>query len=141
MMSESKRVFLDTNFFIYLLESVPQFTNKCEEIHRLYQSTGFRFITSSVSIMEYLVKLYKENDYQKIANFYAFLVDAAIEIIPISADIANIAAQVRSENISIKQMDAIQIAVAITQNCDVFVTNDKRLSNLPYFKTQSIHED
>ena len=127
MKKDIRYAFLDTNFFIYLLDSNASLANSAESIFKQLQQDNISFLTSSITIMEYLVLPNRHDDYQAIANFYSFLVDAGIEVIPITSNIASLAAQIRSENLTLRQMDALQVAVASSQNCQYFVTNDKNL--------------
>ena len=59
-----------------------------------------------------------------------FLTDADIFIVPLTKEIANFAAQLRAKYFGLKSMDALQLASAIQNKCDIFLTNDKQLKQV-----------
>jgi len=69
------------------------------------------------------------------------LVDTTnMEIIEISHEIAEKAAQIRAEYRGFKAMDAIQLAVACFEGCDLFLTNDKQLRQFKEIKCITVDE-
>lgn len=59
-----------------------------------------------------------------------FLTDADISIVPLTKEIAKIAAQLRAKYSGLKSMDALRLASATQNKCDIFLTNDKQLKQV-----------
>lgn len=102
----------------YITDKLPHF----------YPSiTRLIFFTSTISVMEFLVQPYREENDVLIGNFELFLHKLDFQIEKISIVIAKNAALIRASYPSFKTMDALQLATACSQNCDIFLTNDKQL--------------
>ena len=50
-----------------------------------------------------------------------------VDLIPISLEIAKLAAKIKAEYKDFKTMDSLQLATAVHTGCDLFLTNDKQL--------------
>lgn len=93
-----------------------------------------KFVTSVITIEEYMVFPYRNNQLQYIELFERLLQSLEIEVIPIDRRIARKAAKIRAEYKSYRSMDSLQLAVAPLAGCDMFLTNDKQLKS---FKEQN----
>ena len=125
-MTDSK-VFIDTAPFIYALEDNAQYSAVVRKVFSEYYTKETPLCTSLLTFTEYCVIPYRQNDIRKITDFEAFISDAGIFLVPFSVKIAKYAAQIRAKYIGIKAMDALQLAFAIQNGCDIFLTNDKQL--------------
>ena len=56
-----------------------------------------------------------------------------ISVRSIDSDTAFLAAQLRAKYQGIKAMDSLQLASAIQNHCDVFLSNDKQLRQVEEF--------
>lgn len=123
----SKTVFLDTAPLIYFIEGNNQYTNILKQIFADNDAGKFSFISTSVTLLEVLVKPLRDGD-TLIAEFYKKVLLSApgIEILEVSVGFAEKAALLRAEY-NLKTPDAIQIATALATRCDFFLTHDKRL--------------
>jgi predicted nucleic acid-binding protein len=91
-------------------------------------------------MIEYFVFPYRNNTLSFI-DIFNRLVDAMdIEIIGIDQQIADKAAQIRAEYKGFKAMDALQLAVACSSGCDLFLTNDKQLKQFKKIKCITVDE-
>ncbi len=88
------------------------------------------FVTSTITLLEVLVKPLKENK-PAIAEQYKTILTSSknIEIIDIDVMIASRAAGLRAKY-NLKTPDSLQLAVATEYNAHLFLTNDVRLSNV-----------
>lgn len=84
-------------------------------------------VTSAVTVEKYLVYPYVSEKMDLISNFKNFIKYLGIDIIDINFEIAELGAQLRSRYKGFKAMDSLQLASAITEDCDLFFTNDKQL--------------
>lgn len=88
---------------------------------------GFSFVTSSVTLLEVLVKPLREGQ-KAIAEQYRDTLTTApgIELFDVTYTIAEQAAQLRARY-NLKTPDAIQLATCMELGADYFLTNDNRL--------------
>ena len=85
------------------------------------------YITSTVTMTEYLTYPYQQNNLRLINAFYDFIDGMEIEVRNIDKIIAKKAAQIRAKYRFFKTMDALQLATACLSGCDLFLTNDRQL--------------
>ncbi len=94
----------------------------------------------AVTVTEYLTYPYQQNDMKMINSFYSFIEDMEIEIKNIDKRIAEKAAKIRAEYKFFKSMDALQLATACINKCDLFLTNDKQLKQFKEIKCVTVDE-
>ncbi|AYL97445.1 type II toxin-antitoxin system VapC family toxin [Mucilaginibacter celer] len=125
-----KRIFLDTAPLIYFIEGHSTYQDKLLECFSANDNGEFIFITSSITLLEVLVKPMKEKKSKLVSQYKNILLNAdGIQIFEISNEIAEKAAQLRSQY-SLRTPDALQIAIALIHGADYFFTNDHRLSTI-----------
>ena len=83
--------------------------------------------TSAITYEEYEVGPLKSRNIQLIQNFEKFIEDLGINVINIDQRIAANAASIRARYTGFKAMDSLQLASAVSEICDLFLTNDKQL--------------
>ena len=139
-MTEFKRLFVDTAPFVYYLDHSLQyfelarlfFTRCCERPTNL--------VTSVLTVEEYLVHPFRMGAFAQINLFYRFLQMTEFEVVKISESIADQAARLRARYPGYKAMDALQIATALIEGCDIFVTNDKQLRQTEEIRCVTLDE-
>ena len=141
-MAVFKKIFLDTSPVIYFLGEDKPFKNKMNQIFLSLNEQGEepKFIMSTITCEEYLVYPYRMNDQKAINSLYHFILDANITVFDIDMKIAIKAAQIRAEYKHFKAMDAIQLATACLNNCDLFLTNDRQLKQFEEINCITIEE-
>ena len=137
-MIESKKIFIDTAPIIYYLQSSELYYDSMKEFWKKYDECDY--VTSTITITEYLTYPYKQRDTQLVSSFYAFLNDMDIQIRSIDERIAEKAAKIRAEYKHFKTMDALQLATACITNCDLFLTNDKQLRQFKEIRCVTVDE-
>jgi predicted nucleic acid-binding protein len=122
-----KNIFLDTAPLIYFIEGNSEYQENLNRIFEANDKGSFTFITSSITLLEVLVKPIREGQL-KLANQYKRILTTApgIEIFDITNELAIKAAELRAKY-NLRTPDALQIATAIGNNADYFLTNDNRL--------------
>jgi predicted nucleic acid-binding protein len=123
---ELRRVFLDANVLIYLIEGVSPASESARKFVEECQNRGDRLFTSALAIGEVLVKPTKDADVDLLRRYRAFFESPAIEVVTFGSSSAAVFAQLRA--VGIKAPDAIHLSCASVANIDLFVTNDQRLS-------------
>ncbi|PWK75288.1 putative nucleic acid-binding protein [Mucilaginibacter oryzae] len=133
-----KRVFLDTAPLIYFIEGHSTYQDKLRECFSANDNDEFIFITSSITLLEVLVKPIKEKKPKLVSQYKNILLNAdGIQIFEISNKIAERAAQLKSQY-HLRTPDALQIATALIHGSDYFLTNDHRLSAVKEIKTATL---
>ena len=115
--------YFDTAILIYALEKGSAQARNLLERSMREGMVGISVIT----IMEYCTGCIRHNRQDMMTRFRHFLRNCDFEIHLIQEDTAFTAAKIRADYPAFKQMDALQLASAITAEADVFYTNDKQL--------------
>ena len=126
-MTEFNRVFLDTAPLIYFLDDDANFGKKTKSILEEILSTGKTLVSSVITFEEYLIYPYRSGNQEKVNVFFEFSEACGVDLIPISLEIAKLAAKIKAEYKDFKTMDSLQLATAVHTGCDLFLTNDKQL--------------
>ncbi|MEO8578108.1 MAG: type II toxin-antitoxin system VapC family toxin [Gemmatimonadales bacterium] len=121
---------LDTSVFIYFIEEHPRWIDIVDSILAL-ASTDRELVTSELTLLECLVIPYRAGD-QSLAERYEALLcrSRGLSLIPVDRANLRAAAQLRARY-GLKTPDALQIAAALATGSSSFVTNDRRLPEIP----------
>lgn len=131
-------VFLDTAPLIYFIEGNSEYQEKLENLFRLNDEGYFKFLTSSITLLEVLVKPLRDGETKIVEQYKTILRNAeGIDIFDITATIAIRAAEIRAKYNS-RTPDALQVATAIVRNADYILTNDVRLKAITEIKVITI---
>lgn len=125
-MTEAAPIYVDANVFIYAFEKGhrPSFD--------LFATAGrfrpARLYTSVLSKAELLVRPIREGS-SDLIHLYSSWTDEneALEVIPVSRNIAKRSAELRAAHHPIKLPDAIHLATAFSERCAWFVSFDTKL--------------
>ena len=120
-------LFWDTNLFIYLFEENPQFLDRMVAIRKRMVERGDRLFTSTLTVGEILVKPFRLGDHQMVERYQQYFDGTALTVIPFDLAASRAYARIRADR-TIARPDAIQLACAASRNIDLFLTNDRRLS-------------
>ena len=132
-LTKHRTIGIDTSIFIYWIESHPTYKDFVEPIFLWLDKPHSVGVTSSVTMLEVLVKPYQESRFDLVYEFFSILSNyPTLRFIDVTLSIANLAAKLRAE-IRLKTPDAIQAASALSFGVTGFVSNDpdfKRIPNL-----------
>jgi predicted nucleic acid-binding protein len=127
---QGDRIYLDTNVWIYAVESYPAFIQKLTDFFERVDQNQYVAITSELSLAETLVKPIKDNDQARQEAYKRAIVNRSnVSVVPILRELLIDAAQVRAET-GLKLPDAIHAATAVHARCTTFITNDAQLKKL-----------
>lgn len=131
---KNKIVGLDTMMFTYHFENNKKYSSLTFSILDSLEKGIFKATTSTLTLLEILVKPKKENN-QFISERYKLILQnfPNLEIKSLDNEIAEIAASIRGKY-NINTPDAIQIATALHSKADVFITNDFQLQKITEIK-------
>lgn len=125
-----KKVFLDTAPLIYFIEGHTVYQPLLANIFSLNDQKAFTFITSYITLLEVLVKPLQSGHHQLVNQYRHILTTApGMELYEIDKNIAMLAARLRAD-FNLRTPDALQIATAIENKADYFLTNDNRLKSV-----------
>ena len=126
------RIFFDTNLFIYLLEDSGARGAKVSGILERISGRRDELLTSTLTLAEVLVKPLSVGDIVWADRYERLLNTPGVSLLAFDRASARIYAQLRQDK-TLKPSDAIQLSCAANAKCDLFITNDERLSrkNVP----------
>lgn len=122
------KIFLDTNFFVYMFEGIEPFRSRVLEIRKRMIDRGDRIVTSAMTLGEVLVKPTKLGQASLIEQYDRALQSTA-HIVSFDPQIAWRYASLRATH-TLRNADAIQLACAAHFGVDLFITNDMHLHKL-----------
>lgn len=126
-------VLLDTSVLIYYLEGIEPYNLLAKEIFQDVVDENIRGFLSVISITEFVAKPLAIEHAIDVEDFKQFLESLPIQVLGINYETAERAGKLRSQHPSVPTPDALIVATALENDCDVFVTNDKRLKKLEVY--------
>lgn len=126
----ARRLFLDTAPVIYFVEKNPAYIARVMPVFRLIDSWEVQAVTSPITLAECLIHPYRFHRLATAEQFREVIISGRnVTFAPTTERMADIASRLRtSYNIALP--DAIQLATAIVEECDVFLTNDPMLKRV-----------
>jgi predicted nucleic acid-binding protein len=121
------RIFFDTNLFIYLLEDRGKHGAGVNEIVERMSLRRDELLTSALTLAEVLVKPLSLGNVEWADRYEKLLSTPGVSILAFDRPSAKIYAQLRQDK-TLSPPDAIQLSCAANARCDLFITNDERLS-------------
>ena len=130
---------LDTAPLVYYTEQNSEYLAVVDPFFDAIDRSEITVVTSIITLLEALIHPIHNNT--KLAQQYRdFLFNTyGVAAVFLDQAIAEEAARLRAVH-KLRVADAIQIATAISQNASFFLTNDKRLSSLPYLQVLTVDE-
>lgn len=137
--SDHKIIYVDSCIIIYTVEKIPEYLEILQPMWEKFKNREIEIITSELTLMECLVMPLKLNNNSLIMAYQNILSTTQIKLQPITLSILREAANLRAKT-KIKTADAIHVATALNLNCDLFLTNDLGLKNIPNLSTIVLKE-
>jgi predicted nucleic acid-binding protein len=123
-----QRIALDADVLIYLLEDVEPQASGLAAILDAIDQGAVRASMSSLAHAEVLVGPAKTGDAVRFEQTAAELRDVNVDVVPVTADVAEDAAWLRGQG-SLQLIDAIHVATA-RKSATAFITNDRRIRSV-----------
>lgn len=121
---KNKKIFLDTNIFIYLLDEYPDYYQKVYQLFKSIEEGQNRAVTSVISPLEVLSARYLASDAQRTDYYSSFFVNTKnLSVMDIDYYTCYKAAEIRRIH-GYRIPDSIQLASSIIHKCDLLITND-----------------
>lgn len=124
---EGHIVALDTSPIISFIAQEAPYAELLQPLFVAIAAGKIRAATSTVTLVEVLVRPLRENNSELAAQYQDILLHSAnLTVYPLSSEIALEAAELRAK-LNLRTPDAIQVATARVSGADTFLTNDIRL--------------
>jgi predicted nucleic acid-binding protein len=118
---------LDTQLFIYHFQENTTYLPLTQAIFETIESGQVKASTSVVTLLEILVKPKREGNARAVEEYkFALQTFPNLKLKSVDQAVAEKAAEIRATH-NLRPPDAIQLASAITENAEAFITNDDRL--------------
>jgi len=128
-----KLVGLDAMIFIYHFDQRQPYYPLTLRIFELLEQKTFEAITSMMSPIEVLSHPPLEKELEKLKSFHDFFLrERGLKICEVDFEIADSAAYLRRKY-RLRTPDAIQLATAMKNEAELFITNDDRFRKVPSF--------
>lgn len=133
-------VALDTAAFIYLIQEHEEYLPIVEPVFEAIDAGRLAAVASALTLLEVLVVPLRHGDVALARRFEALLTRGrGLTLVEVSAGVLRDAAALRAAT-GMRTPDAIQVATALQAGCSAFVTNDRRLPQLPGLRVLQIGE-
>jgi len=129
MKTDFKKIFWDTAPLIYFVEKNTEFE---QIVSNLLKSNYLKskYFINTIVYTELCIKPRRLNKIEIIKNFDDFFYLLDFEILVFDFECAEIASKIMAKYSFLKTIDALHIATAIKNNCNIFITNDKKLKQV-----------
>jgi predicted nucleic acid-binding protein len=132
--SEESRDYVDTNIFVYFLESLPGFFDAARSFFAHSDAVGARLFTSEFTLAEWLYQPSRDNDLPLVSEHELLIEQSGdVELIALDGALARRAAR-RGGKFGLKLADAIHFVSALEAGGDFFVTADTAFKSGPAMK-------
>jgi len=123
------RIYWDTMLFVYLIEGNAEFADRVQAIHQRIEERNDTICTSVFTVGEVLTGPLKRKAADLADQIREALRNPRYEIELFTLETSERYAQIRAKH-RVAPADAIHLATAAQAGVDLFLTNDRRLSNL-----------
>jgi predicted nucleic acid-binding protein len=120
-------VYCDSVILMYYFDHTGAFNARAVSRLTALWAGGDRIAISDLVRLEYRVKPLKNGDTLKLSLFDGFCARSDVVLVPITTAVFDRAASIRATH-NFKVPDALHLAAAVEAHCDLFLTNDARLS-------------
>jgi len=127
----NRRIYLDTNVFIYALEGIMPWADELYDLFAAFDVGRCTAVTSELTLAECLVRPFAQRKDEVVKRYLAVLQTRRyLSIVSISKETLIESAKLRAD-CGVKLPDAIHAATARGEGCTVLVTNDAAFRRVP----------
>lgn len=129
-LGSSSKVGLDTSLFIYHFEKHPVYSPLTQELLSGIEKGERRGITSTITLMEIIVKPLSMGRNDIARKYEALLMNFPnLEVVDLDRDVIRQAARLRADY-RLRPPDALQVSACLLSGAEVFITNDRQIERL-----------
>jgi predicted nucleic acid-binding protein len=134
------RIFLDTAPVVYFVEENPDFLPVVIRVFERIERGDCLGIVSPVTLAECLVMPFRNQLVELQEQFVELMIATdGIEAVGLSIKDGILAGELRAKY-NLQLPDALQMATAISENCDAFLTNDLNLRRVKELRVLALTE-
>jgi len=131
---------LDTAIFVYLIEEHPRFLPLVEPVFAAVDRGRWPGITSGVTLLEVLVVPYRAGDLTLAERYETLLTRSrGIRMVDLDGALLRAGAQIRAVT-GMRTPDALQVAAALRTRSTAYLTNDRRLPDVPGLRVLQLRD-
>jgi len=131
---------VDTACFIYLIEQHPAYAPRVRPVFEAANAGTVQLVTSGITLLEVLVVPYRVGQPALAATYERLLTRGrGLSLVPIDPSLLRLAARLRAVH-RVRTPDALQLAAALSAQASHFLTNDRRLPQLPGLRVVQLDE-
>ena len=124
-----KKIFIDSAPVIYFIEGASKHQTFLNELFLAADVGKLTLFTSSLTLLEVLVHPLRLGKKKLADKMLTILTHSdSLQLINLDASVSFLAAEIRAES-NLKTPDSIQLATAMHNSADIFLTNDKRIKS------------
>jgi predicted nucleic acid-binding protein len=139
-LAEASCIAVDTACFIYLIEQHPAYAPLLRPVFEAANAGTVQLVTSGITLLEVLVVPYRAGQPALAATYERLLTrDRGLSLVPIEPSLLRLAARLRAVH-RVRTPDALQLAAALSAKASHFLTNDRRLPQLPGLRVVQLDE-
>jgi predicted nucleic acid-binding protein len=121
---------LDSSIFVYYIEENPRYLPLLDPIFDAVVEGRLKAVTSALTLLETLVVPLRIGNEVLARQYERFLTNSeGLLLVKIDPGFLRAAAHVRAST-RLKTPDAIQVTSALSAECPVFLTNDRRIPSM-----------
>jgi len=136
----NKKVCVDTAPFIYYMEKHSHYGAIVKPIFENIENGRIEAIATNITLLEVLVLPYRTDNGKLAEKYRDILLNAeGLTTFEVTHEISETAAKLRAKYF-IRTPDAIQISTALTNNADIFLTNDESLKKISEIKVMCLSD-
>jgi uncharacterized protein len=123
-------IYLDSAILIYYLDGIGPFQARAVNRLTTLRAAGDQVAASDLTRLECRVKPIQLGDTLRLSKFDGFFGLPDVRMVPLTTAVYDRATVIRATH-GIKTLDAIHLAAVVEGGCNIFLTNDTRLSSFP----------
>lgn len=124
-------VAIDTAIVIYFAERNERYVDLVRPLFEAADRGALELVTSAVTLLEVLVVPFRVGDATLARRYEALLTRSrGLTLVDLDRPLLRAAAQLRARY-QVRTPDALQLVAGLSRRCGSFLTNDRRLPDLP----------
>ena len=122
-----RRVYLDTNLYIYLFEGLEEHRRPMADLAAEIDRRDIAVIASELIFTELLPRPVRDGRHELVEGYLELMQRTPrISLVPVDRRVILRAVHLRAD-FGLRSMDALHVATALVHGCETFLTNDERL--------------